>query len=250
MHVHVVIHEPFEAPGAYEEWALTRGHEVTYTRLYAGDALPDADGFAAFAESVDLLVVMGGPQSPATTRTECPYFDAAAEERLIRACVDAGDAVVGVCLGSQLMGEAFGAPFAHSPEREIGLFPIELTAEERVDPLLASLGRGLAVGHWHGDMPGIAPGAQVLATSAGCPRQIVRYAPRVYGFQCHLEFTAQSIRAIVAASTDELARYADRPFVQTPEQLLANDYRPANQALLGFLDRLAAAQGVAEATRG
>lgn len=233
LRVHFVVHESFEAPGAYELWARARDHEVTATRLYAGDALPTSPN------GIDLLVVMGGPQSPATTTAECPHFDAAAEELLIGDCVAAGTSVVGVCLGSQLMGEAFGGHFSHSPEREIGLFPIELTTDGLADPLLASLGSGLAVGHWHGDMPGLTPNSRVLATSAGCPRQIVRYAPRAYGFQCHLEFTAESIRGIVAASADELERYAGRPFVQAPRQLLVNDYRPANEALFGFLDRLA-----------
>lgn len=265
MRVHFVIHEPFEAPGAYELWALARGHEVTYTRLYLGDRLPEGpddrapqdQGRAPLAQGaagpgpaasgrvsrgIDLLVVMGGPQSPATTQDECPYFDAASEQRLIRACADTGCLVVGVCLGSQLMGEAFGAPFSHSPEREIGLFPIELTEAGLADPVVAGLGRTLAVGHWHGDMPGVPDGAAVLAKSAGCPRQIVRYAPGCYGFQCHLEFTPESIRDIVAASTDELATYAERPFVQSPEQLLANDYAPMNEALFVLLDRLVASR--------
>lgn len=233
LHVRFVVHEPFEAPGAYADWALARGHEVSTTRLYAGDTLPTSP------DGIDLLVVMGGPQSPATTLAECPHFDAAAEERLIRSCSNAGASVVGVCLGSQLMGEAFGGAFAHSPEREIGLFPIELTDDGLANPLLADLGMGLAVGHWHGDMPGLSADARVLAKSAGCPRQIVRYAERIYGFQCHLEFTGESIRGIVAASTEELAQNAGRPFVQSAEQLLANDYRPMNQALYGFLDRLA-----------
>ena len=233
LRVHFVIHEPFEAPGAFEQWARARGCVVSFTRLYAGDALPTGP------EGIDLLIVMGGPQSPSTTQEECPYFDAAAEERLMRACAAAGASVVGVCLGAQLLGEAYGAACTRSPEREIGLFPIELTPAGHADPLLADLGDGLSVGHWHGDMPGVTAEAHVLATSEGCPRQIIRYAERVYGFQCHLEFTEDSIRDIVAASTDELARFGTRPYVQAAWQLLSNDYYPANEALYGFLDRLA-----------
>lgn len=29
MRVHFIVHEHFEAPGAFETWAMTRGHEVT-----------------------------------------------------------------------------------------------------------------------------------------------------------------------------------------------------------------------------
>ena len=54
----------------------------------------------------DLLVVLGGYQNPAMTKEECAYFDADAQKRLIRKYVDAQKAVIGVCLGAQLVGEA------------------------------------------------------------------------------------------------------------------------------------------------
>lgn len=237
MRVHFVVHESFEAPGAYEQWARDRGHAVTYSRVYQGDSLPvNPDG-------IDMLVVMGGPQSPATTQQECSYFDAIAEEKLIASCIATGMPVIGVCLGSQLIGEALGAHYAHSPHREIGLFPIALTERGLRDPLLADFGRRLPVGHWHGDMPGLTDRAVVLAVSEGCPRQIVRYQDRVYGFQCHLEFTEDTIGPLVDASTEELDAYAGNPFVQTPDELRSNDYRPMNTVLYGFLDRLTAALG-------
>ncbi|MFB2014817.1 glutamine amidotransferase, partial [Shigella flexneri] len=45
MRVHFIVHESFEAPGAYETWAINQGHNVTYSRVYAGDRLPaDAEG--------------------------------------------------------------------------------------------------------------------------------------------------------------------------------------------------------------
>ena len=94
MKVHFVVHEAFEAPGAYDDWVKSRGHSASYSRVYAGDALPDT------ANDIDLLVVMGGPQDPSTTVEECPHFDSAAEQALISKCVDAGKAVVGICLGS------------------------------------------------------------------------------------------------------------------------------------------------------
>jgi GMP synthase (glutamine-hydrolysing) len=234
MRVHFVIHEAFEAPGAYEAWVRDRGFTAGHSRVYDDEPLPrDASTF-------DMLVVMGGPQSPATTTDECPHFDARAEMALIRQAVDAGKIVVGVCLGAQLIGEALGARHERSPEPEIGNFPITLTEAGRANPLLASFGEVLEVGHWHGDMPGLTGEATVLAVSEGCPRQIVEYTPRVYGFQCHMELTLAEVELLIAASTTELRGKAGCPFVQQPARLRANSYADMNRKLYAFLDALVA----------
>lgn len=58
----------------------------------------------------------------------------------------------------------------NSPEREVGKFPITLTKGGITHPLFDHFGTVLEVGHWHNDMPGLAPDAKVIAYSAGCPR--------------------------------------------------------------------------------
>jgi GMP synthase (glutamine-hydrolysing) len=230
--VHFVVHESFEAPGAYETWVKERGYAATYSRVYVGEALPDG------VEDINLLVVLGGPQTPETSAAECAYFNATAERALIASCVQAGKAVVGICLGSQLIGEALGAKYEHSPEREIGNFPIALTDDGRTNDKTAHFGDVLEAGHWHNDMPGLTAEARVLATSEGCPRQIVEYSDRVYGFQCHLEFTPEVIERLIAASETELATLTNHRFVQQPEILRSNNYEAMNRALFGFLDKL------------
>ncbi len=235
MKVHFVIHEAFEGPGAYETWAKARGHAISFTHLYQGDSLRNS------ADGHDMLIVMGGPQSPATTTDDCPHFDAAAERELIIRFIGANKPVVGICLGSQLIGEALGASHSHSPEKEIGKFPITLTAEGRANPKFSDFGRELAVGHWHNDMPGLTPDAKIIAGSEGCPRQIVEYGNLVYGFQCHMEFTPQVIELLIAASETELAALGGHRFVQQPDALRDNDYAEMNEKLFGFLDKLEAA---------
>lgn len=139
MHVHFIIHESFESAGAYLPWAETRGHHITRTRVYDSEPVPaNADGF-------DMLVVFGGPQSPRTTLAECPYFDSKAEQHLINRAISAGRIVVGICLGSQLIGEALGAVVCQSPEKEIGHYPITLTEAGKQHPLLAHFGSPLTV---------------------------------------------------------------------------------------------------------
>ncbi|HGP4136639.1 TPA: type 1 glutamine amidotransferase [Enterobacter roggenkampii] len=234
MHIHFIIHEHFEAPGAYEIWGKSRGCSLSYTRVYQGEPLPEELG------GTDMLIIMGGPQSPATTREECPWFDAQAEKALISRAIEAGKTVIGVCLGSQLIGEALGAAFCHSPEKEIGKFPVRLTDAGKANPLFEGFGSVLNVGHWHNDMPGLTPQAKVLAYSEGCPRQIVQYSERVYGFQCHMELTPEVVELLIEHSQNDLRRAGEFRFVETAEKLRSHDYREMNQVLFSFLDKLTA----------
>lgn len=234
MHIHFIIHEHFEAPGAYEIWGKSRGCSLSYTRVYQGDSLPEE------LENLDLLIIMGGPQSPATTREECPWFDAQAEKALISRAIEAGKTVIGVCLGSQLIGEALGAPVMQSPEKEVGHYPITLTTAGLQDDKLAHFGPSLVVGHWHNDMPGLTPEAEVMASSEGCPRQIVKYSDRVYGFQCHMEFDAEVIELLIAHSQQELSAARGRRFIRSEQEMRAWDYREMNEKLWAFLDKLTA----------
>jgi GMP synthase (glutamine-hydrolysing) len=231
MKLHIIMHESFEAPAAIEAWAQKKGHDITYTRLYNGDSLPEAQDF-------DFLVVMGGPQSPATTTEEVSHFDAKKEVAFIKTAADENKIILGVCLGAQLIGEAFGATFGHSPSREIGVFSVSLTEDGKQDPIFGTFPEKFVVGHWHGDMPGLTAASKVLATSEGCPRQIVRYTPKVYGFQCHFEFTPEAVEDLIKHSANELEQYKDQPYVETPEQLRQHDYTDMNELLFGFLDRI------------
>lgn len=230
MHVHFVIHESYEGPGAFSQWVERNDYQQTSTRLYLGETLPHDLDF-------DLLVLLGGPQSPATSKNECAHFDADAETNLIVRCISAGKAVIGVCLGAQLIGEALGAKFQHSPEKEIGYFPIELTEDGQIDPLMKHFGHTEIVGHWHNDMPGLLPSFKILARSQGCPRQIVKFMNLVYGFQCHLEFTKQSIVELIA-SAFEPKDVGIKTWVQDKDVILNHDTKIMNELLFKFLDNL------------
>jgi GMP synthase (glutamine-hydrolysing) len=223
MRIHYILHADFELPAILEVWAKARGFSQSRSRPFAREKLPARASF-------DLLVVMGGPQS-AYEFEKAPYL--LAEVELIKEACAAGIPVLGFCLGAQLIGAALGAPAEKSPEREVGVFPIELTQEGLDDPLLKGLPKEFEVVHWHNAMPGLTPEAQLLAKSQGCPRQIIRYRPNVYGFQCHLELMKLNMEMMVGHCPDDLA---PGKFVQSAERLLASDFARINAAMIEILE--------------
>lgn len=234
MRVHFVLHETFEVPGAYLKWAQERGHQVTMTKVYERETLPKT------VDEIDFLIVMGGPQSPDEDSTTFPYYDPQAEIELIQKAMKADCYIVGVCLGAQLISVAYGAEYEHSPEREIGVYPVNLTSEGLADPHVGLFGANFDSGHWHGDMPGLTEDAVVLATSQGCPRQIIRFSPKHYAFQAHLEFDSEAVDLLIAADGEEVLEEQSKKltYVQNPETIRAYDYQEMNAKLYAFLDSL------------
>lgn len=216
MKILFLLHASFELPGILESWAADKQFELHYSSPFAGD-VPKRDDF-------DLIVSMGGPQGASDNLA---YLKA--EIDLIRHALKAEIPVWGFCLGAQLIGEALGAPTERSPTKEIGIYPITLTEEGVRDPLLQGLPKTFPVFHWHNDMPGLTRESKVLATSPGCPRQIIRFLPHAYGFQCHPEMTRQIASELIIQCPEDLT---PGKYVQTPEAILSYDFHGSNHALM------------------
>lgn len=196
MRVQVLEHVPFEGVGSIEGWLRARDADVRYTRFHEpGHALPDARG-------LDLVIAMGGPMS-VNDEAALPWLKA--EKQFLRDAIGAGVAVLGVCLGAQLVASALGARVQPNAQKEIGWFDVRATpapdAFRFPDRLLAF--------HWHGETFELPPGARRLASSDACLNQAFQLGTNVVGVQFHLETTADSLDAIVSAGRDELveARY-------------------------------------------
>jgi len=225
MKIICLTHANFELPGIIEPWAIENGHEFAIKMSYKGDTLPSAD-------NIDCLIVMGGPQD-AGDWNKFPYLEG--EAKLIKEVIDQNKTVIGFCLGAQLIGEALNAATERSPEKEVGVYPITFTKEGMEDQIFSGFSETIDAIHWHGDMPGMPKDAVLLAGSEGCPRQIIRFKPSVYGFQCHMEMTKKNIEGMIEACPDDLK---PSKYVQNADDLLEKDYDAINANLVKILNRL------------
>lgn len=226
MRAHWLQHVPFEGLGYIETWLATTGYEITQTKLFQSEVLPQPDSF-------DLLVVMGGPMS-VNDEEEYPWL--ADEKQFIRNAINAGKAVLGVCLGAQLIASAQGARVYKNQVKEIGWFPIEKVNSDAMNCF--AFPPTLEVFHWHGETFDLPEGAHHLARSIGCENQAFQVGNNVIGLQFHLETTPDSAKKITANCRDELV---DGQYIQTEETILSTGpekYQAINQIMAEILDYL------------
>lgn len=191
----VFQHDPYDGPEYLGEALLRRGARLTGIRLDEGETVPDIAPY-------DMLLVMGGTMN---VYQEDRYPWLVQETRAIRQAVEEDKAVLGICLGGQLLAKALGARVHLGSATEIGLIPITLTEPGRSDPLFEGFSQMEAV-EWHDDTFDIPNGAVALARSETCLHQAFRYGARAYGLQFHPEVSpvmlAQWIESEAEASTD------------------------------------------------
>jgi GMP synthase-like glutamine amidotransferase len=78
-------------------------------------------------------------------------------------------------------------------EPEVGVLPVELTAEGRRDPVFSALPPVVPALQWHGDTFDLPEGAVRLAGSDAYPNQAFRFE-NAYGVQFHLEVSKEMAR--------------------------------------------------------
>ncbi len=223
MKIAYIQHISYEVLGVIASWVQDNQHEITAYRPFAGDALPALDSF-------DFLIILGGPQSA----LDVEHIDYLHQEMvLIQQAIAANKYVLGICLGAQLIGVALGGEAKRSPYPEIGCFAVELLEAAQNDPIMKTFPLSFESLHWHFDMIGLPDGAEVLAQSAGCPRQVVRFQQKVYGIQCHLEFNKQRTQVLVDCAYDDIE---PGKFVQNKNKITSADFAAINQLMRQFLD--------------
>ncbi|SHM94554.1 type 1 glutamine amidotransferase [Flavobacterium chilense] len=225
LNIHCLQHVTFEGLGCMEEWILENNHNLTYTHLCHNETLPDPD-------KIDVLIVMGGEMS-VHDEVDFPWLKA--EKRFIKDVIDANKKVIGICLGAQLISNVLGGTVSKNKDKEIGWFPVEVTAPDL--PILKNVPKKLNVFHWHGETFSIPENAIRLFQSEGCLNQGFLYKDHVLGLQFHFEVTPQSMHEMTMAGQNELT---DAKYIQSLDTILQTTQfiEQNNRVMFGFLSFL------------
>jgi GMP synthase-like glutamine amidotransferase len=183
------------------EWLADAGVRLDVVHPYTGEELPtDLSGYEG-------LLVLGGPQAAYPDEHGVPAAPwLPATKALLRAAVAAGLPTLAVCLGAQLLAEAFGGrvrPGVHGPE--IGARLVAKRDVAAQDELFGLVPFTPDVLQWHDDeIAELPPGAVLLASSTTYPNQAFRMGERAWGLQFHIETTPEQVTEWAEEARDRL----------------------------------------------
>lgn len=208
MKIHYLQHVEFEDPGYILQWVENRGDQLTSTRFFENDALPEAG-------DIDWLIIMGGPMS---VHDDHIYPWMRKEKDFIRDVINRDKPVLGICLGAQLIAEVLGATIYRNGEKEIGWFPIHKLPMNDETGVLTLMPKRMKAFHWHGETFDLPDGAQHLVRSDACPNQAFMSNDKVLGLQFHLEITESGVKRLVENCSEEITT---GPYIQNSRSMLS-----------------------------
>ena len=248
MNICILQHVPFEGAGSVLAYfqhsnthssvasALQASHQysVKIVHMYNGESLPPP-------EWPDLLVVLGGPMG---VNDDIAFPWLTIERDFIRHVIDSGASLLGICLGAQLIAGVLGAEVKSNPQREIGWFPVDRHPDLNEHWLGAIFNDRFDSLHWHSDTFELPAGALKVGSTEACENQgyVVKTAAggEIIGLQFHLEFSTESVQALVTHCEDDIRSSALHPWVQMPHEMLAMPKRfdQANKIMEKILTKM------------
>ena len=226
--VFILQHVEHEGPGRIVPVFRDFGIPIEIRRLYKGDEVPtDLD-------AIRVLIVLGGPMGVGDLGNgKYPFLDK--ELELLKRAVHADRAVLGICLGAQLLAHAAGAKVypnikhkakPDDPEiaaPEIGWGPVNFPFPGGTEPLVMGLMDGAMMMHWHYDtfdLPKLPPPANappppappppsgnvLISSTRTCKNQAFRFKNRLVGFQYHFEMDEAGIEAMLAHAKEDVVK--------------------------------------------
>ncbi len=172
----VIQHEDYEALAGFQKPLEERGYEIA--KINVRDSAYPTLSFL----DPDLLVIMGGPMGVYET-DQHPWIAHEIVRTAERILVDRP--TLGVCLGSQVMAAAMGAPVYAGGTKEIGFAPVSLTKAGQTSSLAAI--QNVPLLHWHGDTFDLPEGTTLLASTSAYPNQAFARGLNILALQFHPE---------------------------------------------------------------
>ncbi len=181
----VVQNTPTGGPDRLGRWLERDGLELDVVTAYDGSPLPGR------LEHAGLLVLGGGFMPDDDARA--PWL--AGTRALMREALGGRAAVLGVCLGGQMLARVAGGTVRAGHGRpEYGSTELTPCPEAEHDPLFHRLpGRVTAIERHVDAVTALPPGAVWLLRGETCPYQAFRVGDRAWGVQFHPEASADRI---------------------------------------------------------
>ncbi len=180
-----IRHIHHEGLGTLEAFLKEKKIPFEYLDITAKNA-----SLPAHPEKYACIFIMGGPLS-VTDIKKNPILEK--EVEFIRQAHEKKVAVIGFCLGAQLMAHAFGGSVYRGPIKEIGWYSIRLTRDGMRDPLMIGFESEPTIFQWHEDGFTLPKDVPSLAGSLIYPNQAFRMNAWTYGFQFHFELDEKMI---------------------------------------------------------
>ena len=198
----IVRHALTEGAGFLAEF-LTKHHlRWELVRIDAGDKLPRN------VQDYSGIALMGGPMS---VNDDLPWVGQ--EIALIQSAIDNDIPVIGHCLGGQMMSKALGAKVGPNPVKEIGWWPLQVSAHSEAKKWFGGETSFLGF-HWHGETFDLPSDASHLLASEHCLNQAWSMGKHL-AMQCHIEMTEAMVKVWAEGGANELVESALSPAVES-----------------------------------
>jgi GMP synthase (glutamine-hydrolysing) len=188
--------DPLDWLDRFSPWLAEEGLSTRVLSLDGDTRIPEV-----LAE--DGLIVLGGAMS-CLDGDHHLWLEKA--RSLIRNSVAQRRPVLGICLGGQLVAQAFGGKVTRGASGvEDGVITVHLAAAAAGDPLFAGMPPAIPVACWHEDgIVDLPEGATWLAFSDRYRNQAFRVGDLAWGVQFHPEVSPQTYERWVARAEEQL----------------------------------------------
>ncbi len=160
--------------------------------------LSEMDAKSLNVEDYRGFICTGSPYSYSYAQEDKPEEHLATESNLdilLKQILEKNLPFLGVCYGMQAIAVALGDELTQETAEQLSIVEITLTEAARQDPVFQMLPDTFHTILGHEDSLARVPDeAVLLAHSAKCPIQAIRYRDNAYGFQFHPEITMETLQ--------------------------------------------------------